>query len=58
MDGMDASIEGVLVGRHGGHYVLRRPRVIESEDKSVSLDGPEVWVPCGRVLFVQRMGAS
>lgn len=47
------SVEGILVGFWCGHYVIRLPRVIESADASVSLEGPEVRVDRARVVFVQ-----
>lgn len=46
------TIEGVLVGRWSGHYVLLLPRVVRGEDTSTSLEG-EVEVPAERVVFVQ-----
>ena len=52
LDGTDASIDGVLLGCWGGHYVLTLPRVVEAEDRSVPLEGM-VEVPRERVLFVQ-----
>ena len=46
------SVEGVLVGRWGGHYVLLTPSVLEGEDRTFSLEG-SLEVPAERVLFVQ-----
>jgi len=48
----DASIDGVLLGRWAGHYVLILPRLVEAEDRSIALDG-SVEVPAERVVFVQ-----
>lgn len=45
------TLEGVLVGRWSGHYVLLVPRVLQA-DGSVALEGT-VEVPAERVLFVQ-----
>lgn len=49
------TIEGVLTGRHGGHYMLATPRLLEAADRTHQLDGA-VWVPAERVLFVQVIG--
>lgn len=49
------SVEGVLAGKNNGHYRLLKPVVIESEERSRSLDG-ELWVPRERVVYVQRLG--
>lgn len=48
------TVEGILAGRAGGHYRLLKPRLLEAEDRSHSLDG-EVWVPAGRVVLVQKL---
>lgn len=50
---MDQSLEGILIGVWGGHYILRAAKIIESEDRSVSFDGPEIRVPRAHVLFVE-----
>jgi hypothetical protein len=55
MSGNDPSIEGILVGRWGGHYVLLKPRLLQEKDRSFSLEG-RVEVPAERVLFVQVIG--
>lgn len=50
------TIEGVLVGkpwRHAGHYVVRKAGVLVAEGVTVAPDGPEVWIPRERVLFVE-----
>jgi hypothetical protein len=48
------SFEGILLGRWGGHYVLRNARLLRATDSSLALDG-EVRVPQERVLFVQAI---
>jgi hypothetical protein len=50
--GAPESVEGVLVGRWSGHYVLLLPKVLESPERTVSLDGT-LEVPSERVVFVQ-----
>lgn len=51
-DVAEQSIDGVLLGCWGGHYVLQLPRLVEAEDRSVPLEGM-VEVARERVLFVQ-----
>lgn len=46
------SIDGVLVGRWAGHYVLELPKVVRDEDDVIPVTGT-VEVPAERVLFVQ-----
>jgi len=46
------SIEGILAGRTKGHYIIWSPRVLESEEASVSVLG-HVEVPERNVMFVQ-----
>lgn len=46
------SLDGILVGRWGGHYVLLTPKVVVAEDVSHAISGT-VEVPAERVLFVQ-----
>lgn len=46
------SIEGVLVGRSRGFYVLWAPKVLKSEDESVTLTG-HVEIPRDQVHFFQ-----
>lgn len=46
------SIEGLLLGRWSGHYVLLTPRLIQDAGHSIALEGT-VEVPAERVLFVQ-----
>jgi hypothetical protein len=48
------SIEGVLLGRSRGHYVLRATRVLK--DTESSYEAGEVSVPVSRVLFYQVVG--
>jgi hypothetical protein len=50
---MEASLEGFLVGRWHGHYVLRVAKLIGAEDSSFSFEGPEVRVPAENVLFIE-----
>lgn len=51
------SVEGVLVGRHAGHYVLANARLYENEERSHVLDGV-TWVPRERVLLVQELASN
>ena len=46
------TLDGVLVGRWSGHYVLLLPRLVKGPEESVELDGL-VEVPAERVVFVQ-----
>lgn len=46
------TIEGILMGRAGGHYMLRTGVLKKDEDQSFSLDG-EIRIPVGRVEFFQ-----
>lgn len=48
------TIEGILEGRRprAGHYLLLAPKLLEAEDRTVSIDG-HLEVPAARVLFVQ-----
>ncbi len=55
--GRDGTIEGILIGRFAGHYVLTRARWIEAEDASTTLAG-DVEIPESRVLFIQRLGGD
>lgn len=54
--GQAPSLEGVLAGRYGGHYVLLVSSLVEAEGRNVPLDG-HLEVPAERVLFVQVLGA-
>jgi len=49
--GLDMTIEGILVGRWAGHYILQAPRVLKSADESYSLNGAEV--PAEKVALVE-----
>lgn len=46
------SMEGILLGRWSGHYVLMVPKLIHGTDQSLALEGM-VEVPAERVIFVQ-----
>jgi hypothetical protein len=46
------SLEGLLAGRRGGHYVLLLPKLLEAEGNTVALDG-WVEVPAATVVFIQ-----
>lgn len=48
------TLEGILLGRWGGHYVLLAPKVVHSPTQTMSLEGV-VEVPKERVIFVQRL---
>jgi hypothetical protein len=50
--GIDATVEGFLMGVWGGHYILERPRMLEGAERTVALDGT-AEVPKDRVLLVQ-----
>jgi hypothetical protein len=50
--GIDETLEGVLVGRWSGHYVVLLPRRITASGESVALKG-ELEIPAERVVFVQ-----
>lgn len=52
LEGNDPSVEGVLVGRWGGHYVVLLPKLVEAEDRLVPLEG-SLEVPAERVVYVQ-----
>lgn len=49
------SIEGILVGRWAGHYVILAAKLMESGDRTYSLEG-HIEVPAERVLLVQVLG--
>lgn len=46
------TVEGVLVGRWCGHYVLVLPKLLNDEGKTLALEG-DLEVPAERVVFVQ-----
>lgn len=48
----EASLEGILLGRWSGHYVLLTGTLLEAEGRSIRIDG-YMEVPSERVLFVQ-----
>lgn len=48
------SIEGFLIGRASGHYILARAELMESPDRTFELAG-EIRVPASRVFFLQVM---
>jgi hypothetical protein len=49
------SVEGLLMGRFNGHYILQAPKILETKERTYSLDG---WleVPAEKVLYVQVIG--
>lgn len=47
-----ATLEGVLVGRVRGHYVLEQASVVEAEGRTVPMSG-SARVPAVNVMFVQ-----
>lgn len=55
----DLTIEGILIGRWSGHYILTRARVLESEESAITLgQGGDVEIPTERVLFLQVIGTG
>jgi hypothetical protein len=54
LEGDTPSFEGILVGRYGGHYVLRDSKMLQAVDQTVALEG-RIDVPCERVVFVQQL---
>lgn len=46
------SVEGILAGRWGGHYVVLAPKILDAAQRTFSLDG-HLEVPAERVLYVQ-----
>ena len=46
------SLEGFLIGRWAGHYILAVPKLVHGEAQSVALEGM-IEVPIERVVFVQ-----
>lgn len=51
------TVEGFLMGRWGGHYILTRARLVEAPDRSIGMDG-DLEVPSENVLFIQRLGGG
>lgn len=48
------TVDGVLVGkpwRCGGHYVVRKAELVESENSNIPLG--EVWIPRERVIMLE-----
>lgn len=52
IDGSNPSLEGILRGRRGGHYLLDVPRLVAGAGEPTELQG-FVAVPAGRVAFLQ-----
>lgn len=48
----EASIEGIMVGRWSGHYVLLTSSLLEAKGRTIKIDG-HAEIPAERVLFVQ-----
>ena len=46
------SVEGILVGRWSGHYVVLAPKILDADQRTFSLTG-RLEVPAERVLYVQ-----
>jgi len=51
------SIEGIFTGFWAGHYVIRTPSVVASEQQTLALDGQDARVPKEQVMFVQVLSA-
>jgi len=49
------TLEGILVGRWAGHYVLLVPRLMSEPGEAITLEGL-AEVPAEKVLFVQVIG--
>lgn len=47
------TLQGVLVGRWAGHYVLELPKLVEAVDATVALGGRFVEIPRERVIFFE-----
>ena len=52
--GRPDTMEGVLIGRWSGHYILMLPQLVNEQGEHLNLEG-EVEVPSERVMFVQVM---
>lgn len=50
------SVEGLLEGVKGGHYVIQRPKLLQP-DRSVTLKSPTLQIPVDRVLFYEELGS-
>ena len=46
------TLQGVLVGCYGGHYILEQASLLEARDRTVNLSG-HAEVPRETVFFVQ-----
>lgn len=51
------TVEGILVGKMSGHYILLVPKVKNDETRTTALEG-HLEVPAERVLFAQVMSAA
>lgn len=49
---VEHSLSGVLLGVVGGHYLLAKPKLLETDERTIPLDGI-IEVPRERVLYVQ-----
>lgn len=49
------SVEGLFCGFWAAHYVIRVPKVLQSESAGYTLEGDDVLIPRERVVFVQRL---
>lgn len=47
------TLQGVLVGRWAGHYVLELPKLVAAADATHALGGRFVEVPRERVIFFE-----
>ena len=55
----EVTLEGVLVGRWCGMYVLLRPKLLENADSTISFDDAEsIEIPRERVFFVEVLSRS
>ena len=55
IEGMDGSLQGIFIGFWAGHYVLRLPEMLETPERSLTLEGRDVKIPRERVLFAQEL---
>ena len=47
------TLEGVLVGRWAGHYVLELAKLVDSPDATFAIDARFVEIPKARVIFFE-----
>lgn len=47
------TLQGVLMGRWAGHYVLELPKLVESADATIPMGGRFVEIPRERVIFFE-----